>query len=193
MSRKSIWIGITSIVLIAILLDGYFFFLRKPVLYGAVFNPPIPAAEINATDMHGNAFRMSDQRGKVVMLYFGFVNCPHECPLTLAHLKQALGALGADARDITIVMISTDPQRDTPQAMLDYLGKFDDTFLGISGSAADLAKIYEAYQVVVLEGGETHSSFTYVIDRNGQLRLTFVPDSTPEDIAHDLKIILAEN
>ena len=54
-------------------------------------------------------------------------------------------------------------------------------------------KIYQDYKVVVLEGGETHSSFTYVIDRNGKLRLTFVPDSTPEDIAHDLKIILAEN
>lgn len=193
MSRKSSWFGIVSILLLTTLTVGYFLWLRKPVLYGAIFTPPIQAAEIDTTDMHGNTFRMSDQRGKVVMLYFGFVNCPMECPLTMAHLHQALGMLGSDARDVSVVMISTDPQRDTPQTLIDYLRKFDDSFLGISGNPADLAKIYEAYHVVVLEGGETHSSFTYVIDRNGQLRLTFVPDSTPEDIAHDLKIILAEN
>jgi protein SCO1 len=193
MSRKSIWFGIVSILLIAALTAGYFLWLRKPVLYGAVFDPPIPAAEITATDMYGNTFRMSDQRGKVVMLYFGYVNCPLECPLTMAHLSQVLDLLGTDARDVSVVMISTDPQRDTPQALAEFLGKFDASFLGITGDAAELTNIYQAYHVVVLDGGETHSSFTYVIDRNGQLRLTFVPDSTPEDIAHDLKIIMAED
>jgi protein SCO1/2 len=193
MSRKSIWIGTISILIIATLVVGYFFLLRKPVLYGAVFNPSIPAAEINITDMHGNVFHLSDLRGKVVLLYFGFVNCPRECPLTLAHLRQALDTLGPDAQDVRVVMISTDPQRDTSEALMEFLGRFDPSFLGISGSPAELMNIYEAYHVVVLEGGETHSSFTYVIDRNGHLRLTFVPDSTAEDIAHDLKIILAEN
>jgi len=193
MSRKSIWFGIVSITLIAVLLGGYFFLMRKPVLYGAVVNPPMPAAEINTIDMRGNTFRVSGLRGKVVMLYFGYVNCPTECPLTMAHLKQALDILGTNAQDVQVAMISTDPGRDTPQSMSEFLGKFDSTFLGITGKPDDLAKIYQEYGIVVLEGGETHSSFTYVIDRKGQLRLTFVPDSTPEDIAHDLKIILAEN
>ncbi|MEP7133687.1 MAG: SCO family protein [Chloroflexota bacterium] len=193
MSRKSIWLGIITIALIGVLTFGYFFVLRKPVLYGAVFDPPVAAAEINATNVRGDSFRMSDQGGKVVMLYFGYVNCPVECPLTMAHLKQALGMLGSSARDVQVTMITTDPGRDTPQALGDYLGNFSPTFIGISGDSNDLAKIYQDYGVVVLEGGETHSSFTYVIDRTGNLRLTFVPDSTPEDIAHDLKIILAEN
>ncbi len=193
MSRKFIWLGTISIALIAALAVAYFFILRKPVLYGAVFDPPISAAEINTIDAHGNAFRMSDLHGKLTLLYFGYLNCPLECPLTMAHLKQALDLLGSNARDIRVVMVSTDPQRDTPQAMNDFLGRFDPSFLGISGNPDDLMKIYRDYKVVVLEGGETHSSFTYVIDRHGKLRLTFVPDSTPEDIAHDLKIILAEN
>lgn len=193
MPRKFIWIGSISIIFISALTIGYFSLLQKPVMYGEVFDPPIPAVEINTTDARGNAFRTNDLRGKVTMLYFGYLNCPLECPLTMAHLKQALDLLGSSARDVQVVMVSTDPQRDTPQAMNDFLGRFDPSFLGISGSPDELAEIYQDYKVVVLEGGETHSSFTYVIDRNGKLRLTFVPDSTPEDIAHDLKIILAEN
>ena len=90
-------------------------------------------------------------------------------------------------------MISTDPLRDTPQAMRNFLGSFNSSFVGITGTPSVMEKIYQNYNIVVLEGGETHSSFTYVIDRTGTLRLTFVPDLTPEDIAHDLRILLAEN
>jgi protein SCO1 len=193
MSRKTTWIGITSIISITVLAVGYSFLLKKPVLYGASFDPPRQAARINTTDIYGNVFRTDDLHGKVVLLYFGYVNCPLECPLTMAHLKQALGSLGKDAKNVRVVMISTDPVRDTPKAMSEFLGRFDPSFIGISADPDELAKIYRDYSVVVLEGGETHSSFTYVIDRNGQLRLTFVPDSKAEDIAHDLKIILAEN
>lgn len=193
MSRRFIWIVTTSATLVAVLAVVYFFILRKPILYGAVIDPPVLVAEITTIDVRGDTFRLNDLRGKVALLYFGYLNCPLECPLTMAHLKQALNILGSGARDIQVVMVSTDPQRDTPQAMNDFLGRFDRSFLGISGKPEDLARIYQDYDIVVLEGGETHSSFTYVIDRNGRLRLTFVPDSTPEDIAHDLKIILAEN
>jgi protein SCO1/2 len=184
--------GIAAVVLIALLTVGYALFLRTPAFYGAAFDSPTLAAEIHAVDMHGNTFRLDDSRGKIVLLYFGYVNCPLECPLTMAHLKQALGSLGAQAQDVEVVMISTDPVRDTPEAMRAFLAHFDPSFIGISGSPDDLVKIYRDYHIVVLEGGETHSSFTYVIDRAGRLRLTFVPDSTPQDIAHDLKILLAE-
>jgi protein SCO1/2 len=91
-----------------------------------------------------------------------------------------------------VVLVSTDPARDTPQKLSDYLGAFDPTFIGLAGSVDGLAKIYQDYDIIVLEGGVTHSSFTYVINRSGNLRLTFLPDSAPEDIAHDLKIVLAE-
>ena len=193
MDRKTAWIGISAILLITLLTAGYALFLRKPAFYGAAFDSPRQAAEIQAVDMYGNAFRLSDSRGKIVLLYFGYVHCPLECPLTMAHLKQVLGSLGAEAQDVQVVMISTDPQRDTSEAMRGFLAHFDPSFIGISDGPDALAKIYRDYHIVVLEGGETHSSFTYVIDRSGKLRLTFVPDSTPEDIAHDLKIILAEN
>jgi protein SCO1 len=191
MQRKTLLFSLTALVLLVVVTGGLFF-LRKPAFRNEVIDPPLPATEINMLDDQGNAFRLSDQRGKVVLLYFGFVNCPDECPLTMAHVKQALGSLGNKAQEVQVVMVSTDPVRDTPQAMNDFLGAFNPAFIGIPGKSDDLAKIYQDYGVVVLDGGETHSSYTYVIDRKGNIRLTFVPDSAPEDIAHDLSIVLAE-
>jgi len=158
-----------------------------------VIDPPKPIPEIRATDVRGQEFRLDILRGKVVLVYFGYLNCPLECPLTMAHLKQALDLLGPDARRVQVVMVSTDPVRDTPQAMTAYLAGYNPSFLGITGTPSDLVEIYRNFGVVVLEGGETHSSFTYVIDPQGDLRLTFVPDSSPGDIAHDLRNLLAQD
>ena len=100
MSRKFILMGIISISCTAMLVVGYFFFAGKPAFYGLALQPPRQAAEIDVKDMNGNVFRTNDLRGKVLLLYFGYVNCPLECPLTMAHLKQALGLLGSDSQDV---------------------------------------------------------------------------------------------
>jgi protein SCO1/2 len=164
----------------------------KPALRGAIIDPPGAAPEINLTDHNGHPFRMSDQRGKVVLLSFGFVNCTDECPLTMAHLKIALEALGDGAQNVQVVMVSTDPARDTPAAMKGFLGNFSPAFIGLPGALDELTKVWTDYSVEVEDGGEAHSSFVYVIDRNGKARETFTPDSEPEDIAADLKVLLAE-
>ena len=143
-------------------------------------------------DQNGNPFQLSEMRGKVVLVFFGFTNCVDECPLTLAHIKQALGILGDSAKEVEVVLVSTDPVRDTPQVLQEYLKKFDPSYLGIPGTQDQLMTIWNEYGVTVLDGGETHSSFTYVIDKGGKLRLTFDPETTPEDIASDLKILLSE-
>jgi protein SCO1 len=165
----------------------------KPAFKGEVVKPLAVAPEINMTDQNGNPFQLSAIRGKVVLVFFGFTNCVDECPLTMAHIKLALESLGNDAKDVQVVLVSTDPVRDTPQALQDFLGKFDPSYTGIPGSMDELKKIWNDYGVVVLDGGETHSSFTYVIDKKGNLQLTFDPEATPEDIASDLKILLADN
>jgi protein SCO1/2 len=90
-------------------------------------------------------------------------------------------------------MVSTDPVRDTPEALGNFLGAFNPAFIGIPGTPEELAKIYKDYGVVVLEGGETHSSYTYVVDQKGNLRLTFSPDTQPDDISADLKILLTQD
>ena len=163
-----------------------------PAFKEEVVKPPEAAPEISMTDQNGHSFRLSDMKGKITLVLFGFTNCVDECPLTMAHIKQALEILGQDAKGIRVVLVSTDPVRDTSQALQDFLLKFDPAYLGIPGTVDQLQKVWNDYGVIVLDGGETHSSFTYVIDKKGDLRLRFDPETPPEDIASDLKILLAE-
>ncbi|RPJ27591.1 MAG: SCO family protein [Chloroflexi bacterium] len=163
-----------------------------PSFHGALAEPIAPAPEIDLVDQDGNMVRLSDWSGKVVLIFFGFTNCPDECPLTAAHIKQALETMGDGARNVQVVMVSTDPVRDTPQAIKEFLGKFNPNFVGIPGTVESLSRVWDDYGVMVLHGGETHSSFIYVVDQSGKLRLTFTPDTSPGEIASDLNVLLAE-
>lgn len=161
-------------------------------LKGAAVSSAIPAAEINLTDHNGQPFQLSNQRGKVVLVFFGFSNCVAECPATMAIIRQALETPGSLSKDVVVVMVSTDPDRDTPQSMKEFMGRFNPSFLGLLGTPDELAKTWQDYGVAVLDGGETHSSLTYVVDKKGDLRETFPPDTSSDDIASDLKVLLAE-
>ncbi len=189
MKQKTLLVECIALVLMFLTSCSVF----KPSFKGEVVNPPTPAPEISMLDQNGNPFHLSEMHGKVVLVFFGFTNCVDECPVTMAHIKLALEELGDSAKDVQVVLVSTDPVRDTPQALQDFLGKFDPSYLGVPGSVDELTKVWNDYGVVVLDGGETHSSFTYVIDKSGSLRLNFDPQTTPEDMASDLKILLAEN
>jgi protein SCO1/2 len=159
---------------------------------GDLVAPATTAPEINLADAKGNNFQLSSLHGKVVLIFFGFTNCVDECPLTMAKLKLTVDSLGDRAQDVVVAMVSTDPVRDTPQGMQDFLGKFNPDFVGLPGTTEQLSKIWSAYGVTVLDGGETHSSYIYAIDKSGKFRLTMDTDLTSEDIASDVKILLTE-
>jgi protein SCO1/2 len=191
MQRKFFPSRITTLaMLIVILLTSCGMF--KPSLKGAVITPPITAAEIQLTDHNGQPFQLSSFRGKVVLVFFGFSHCVNECPATMAIIRQALETVGDASKDVEVVMVSTDPATDTPESMKEFMGRFNPKFLGLLGTPDELAKSWKDYGVTVLDGGETHSSFTYVVDKKGELRETFVPDATPDNVASDLKVLLAE-
>lgn len=189
MQRKTLFVGV-SIFVGLLALTAFLYFTSKPSFRGAVITPPWSAPEINLTDHNGRPFKMSDQHGKVVLLYFGYVNCPDECPLTMAHLKLALESLGDRARDVQVIMVSTDPVRDTPQALKDFMEHFNPLFLGLTGTPGELQKVWKDYGVTVEAGGETHSTYLYVIDPAGNVRETFLPDTEPTDIAGDVGLFL---
>ena len=188
MQRKTIWIGV--IILAVLVVSIAVLSLREPSFRGAVITPPWTAPEIQLTDHNGKSFSLSGQRGKVVLLYFGYTNCPDECPLTMAHMKLALEGLGDRAKEVQVVMVSTDPERDTAQALKDFMDKFNPSFLGLTGTAEELQKAWKDYGVTVENGGETHSTFLYVIDPIGDIRETFLPDSEPSDISADAGLLL---
>lgn len=189
MNRRLLSIG-AGILGLLIILAVILYTTDKPSLKGSVITPPWPAPEIKLTDHNGHPFTMSSQRGKVVLVYFGYTNCPDECPLTMAHIKVALESLGDRAKDVQVVMVSTDPARDTPQALGDFMGHFGPSFLGLTGTTAELQSTWRSYGVTVEAGGETHSTYLYVIDPSGDVRETFLPDSEPNSIAADLDLLL---
>jgi protein SCO1/2 len=191
MERKFLWVWLGILALLLIAGAATLFVLRaEQHLRGSVIDPPITASDFALTGQSGQTVHLSDYRGKYVLLFFGYTNCTTECPATMAVLKLVRADLGSQAKDIQVLFISTDPARDTPQAVGAFLARFDPTFVGVTGSQADLAKVWSAYGVTVLDGGETHSTFVYLIDPQGNLRLTYPSVSSPDDIVADLKLLI---
>jgi protein SCO1 len=190
MNRKLVMIG-TAILGVLVLAAGVLVATRQPSFRGSVINPPAPAAEIKLTDSNGQPFSLNSQRGKIVLLYFGYTNCPDECPATMAKLKLTMGILGNPAQNVQVLMVTTDPTRDNPAQMKKWMTGFYPTFLGLTGTPDQLQQAYNAYGVTVEDGGETHSTYLYVIDAKGNLRLTFDgPSMDPQDVADDVQTLI---
>jgi len=189
MNRRLYFVGVGILVLL-ITVAAVVYTTSKPSFRGSVITPPWSAPDIKLTDHNGHPFMLSSQRGKVVLLFFGYTNCPDECPLTMAHLKLATESLGKRSQDVQVAMITTDPVRDTQQALKDFMAHFDPSFLGLTGSPGDLQRAWRDYGVSVEAGGESHSIFLYVIDPAGNVRETFLPDAEPNQIAADVGLLL---
>ncbi|MGQ0800315.1 MAG: SCO family protein [Pseudomarimonas sp.] len=168
-------------------------------LKAGVFSPPRLAPEFSLPGTGASELTLSTYRGKLVMLGFGFSHCPEVCPVTLAHLAQARKQLGADADQVQVVYITVDPERDTLERLRSYLTAFDSTFVGGTGSEAQLMAVRKEYGIAASKVRKAdgsvefaHSAFTYLIDRQGRLRALMPYGHTAEDFVHDLKILLSE-
>ena len=151
-------------------------------LYGNIFVPAKKAPSIELVDQNGRAFSLTDERGKVVALYFGFTHCSDVCPATLALLGKAVRASGVASRT-RIIFVSVDPKRDTPAALRAFIRRVGVTATGLSGTLAQLQPIWKAYGVSVEPHRSDigHSDYIYYIDPSGRLR---VLASTSESLAH---------
>jgi protein SCO1/2 len=172
----------------------------KAVLKSGVFEPPRAAPELALPTTGGKPFRLADYRGKVVILEFGYTNCPAVCPVTLATLAQARTQLGPLADRVQVVFVTVDPARDTAPHLADYLAHFDRGFIGLSGSAQQLGAVMAAYGITATRvplagtGGYAinHSSYLYFIDKRGMLRALMPFGRPAAEIAHDARVLLEE-
>ena len=187
MERKNMLFASAGLVII---LAGLYLLFKPSAYRGMELNPPVPAKPITLADSNGQTFQLTSQRGKVAVVFFGYTHCPDECPATMAKLKLALLDLGAQAQDVQVILVTTDPTRDSAQVLQEYVSVFNPAFLGLTGTQAELETVWNSYGVIVEDGGETHSELLYVIDRDGNLRLTLTADLEAPDIAHDLKTLL---
>jgi protein SCO1/2 len=162
------------------------------------FSPPRQAPDFSLRGSDGGELKLSRYRGKVVVLGFGFTSCPEVCPTTLAVLAQARKKLSASADEVQVVYVTVDPERDDAERMRNFLASFDPTFVGGTGTAGQLTAVRRDYGGVAekkpFAGGYTvaHSSFTYLIDRDGRLRALMPYGHTADDYAHDVKLLLNE-
>lgn len=172
----------------------------NPALKSGVFNPPRMAPEFSLPSSQGGQFTLAEQRGQPVVLSFGFSNCPQICPMTLATLADVKHQLGALADQVQVVFMTVDPERDSAEQLRTYLANFHPDFIGLTGAPEELAQVRAAYGITAQREDQAggyyevhHSSYIYLVDRQGQLR-SLVPFGTgPNDIVHDLKILLQEN
>ncbi len=152
--------------------------------------------QLELTDHSGKLRHLEDWRGKAVVVVFGFTHCPDVCPTTLADIAQALKVTGADAQRVQVLMVSVDPERDTPESLGKYVTAFDPSFIGLRGDLAATKKVASEFKIYFekRKTGETysvdHSAQLYVIDPQGRLRLLVRHDRIAQDLAPDLKAIL---
>lgn len=169
-----------------------------PALKAGVFEPAREAPAFALRGSDGAELSLARFRGKVVILEFGFTSCPDVCPTTLAALTAARRMLGADGEGLQVVYVTVDPERDDVERLRTYLAAFDPSFVGGTGSAAELEAVRKEYgiaatRVTTADGyAFSHSSYTYLIDRAGKLRALMPYGHTSEDYAHDARILLAE-
>jgi protein SCO1 len=174
--------------------------LAAPQLKAGVFEPALAAPPLALPATTGKPFSLADYRGKVVVLAFGYTHCQAVCPVTLAMLAQAQQLLGADAARTQVVFVSVDPERDSVAQLAGYLKGFDPRFVGIAGSAQQVAAVMQAYGVnaerhPIGKGGDyviAHSSSVYFIDRQGRLRALLPFGRPAADVAHDVRALLQE-
>jgi len=145
-------------------------------------------------DQNGAAFSDQDLKGKTFLVFFGFTHCPEVCPTTLFELSEIMRDLGRDADRTAALFISVDPERDTPEALKDYLASFDPHVRGLTGDAQALAAVAKAYRVyykkVPLEGGDytmDHTAIVYLMDKEGRFVSPFNMRRTAEAAAADLR------
>jgi protein SCO1/2 len=150
--------------------------------YGTPLLDPRPAADFRLTGSDGKAYTLKSFRGKAVLIFFGFVNCPDVCPTTLAELSKVYQALTpAEQGRVQVLMITADPERDTPAVLEKYVTFFDPRFLGLTGTPNQVAEVAKGYGVFyqksqiksAREYSVDHTASVFLVDPRGRLRLIY--------------------
>jgi protein SCO1/2 len=151
------------------------------------------------TDHTGKVRTLADFRGKVVVLFFGYTQCPDVCPTTMIEMASVLKELGPKADQVQVLFVTLDPERDTRELLASYVPAFDKRFIGLYGDAAATARVAKEFKVFYAKqpGGEPgsysidHTAGSYVFDRDGNIRLFLRHGQGTAPIVHDLKQLLS--
>ena len=170
-----------------------------PSFRGSVLDEPVDVPDWTLTDENGDPFRLSDQQGNVVLLFFGYTSCPDVCPTTLATWRKIHEALGDDAQRVRVVFVTVDPERDTSERLRMHANAFNPDFIGLTGTPEELDPVYKAFDVYYEKDTSSgsalgylvnHTATTFVLDPEGQWRLRETYGTEAQDIVHDIQQLL---
>jgi protein SCO1/2 len=171
---------------------------QKPAFQSIDITGAPYAQELTLPDIDGKARTLADFKGKVVIVFFGFAQCPDVCPATLAELSELRRRLGADGAKVQPVFVTVDPERDTPQVLREYVGGFGTDIVALRGTleqtqaAAKAFKVYFAKVPGKADGSYTvdHTAGSYVFDPKGRIRLFSRYGSGVDGLLADVKLLL---
>ncbi len=202
MNRKTLVASAISFSLIALLIIGVLTLSKPDRPRGTAYAEPYPpATDFELTRAGASVFNLNDYRGKLILLFFGYTSCPDVCPTTLAELNRSLGELDPeDVSQVQVLFVAVDPARDTPERVQEYVNHFNPAFIGLSGTEEELVPVWNAFGIFreIAESASAsgylvdHTARVTLIDRDGNLRISFPYGASVEDIVHDLKWILRE-
>jgi protein SCO1/2 len=153
---------------------------------------------LQLTDHTGKPRSLDDFKGKVVAVFFGYVQCPDVCPTTMTMLREVKEKLGADGAKLQVVFVTVDPERDTQEVLSAYVPAFDPTFVGLRGDLEATAQAAKEFKIFYAKSPGTtptsytvdHSSGIFVFDPQGRLRLFANPSIKVDDYVHDIRLLL---
>jgi len=157
------------------------------------------AKGFSLTDHTGKPRTLADFKGKVVVVFFGYTQCPDVCPTTMAEMASVMQKLGPLADQVQVLFITLDPERDTQQLLANYVPAFDKRFIGLRGTPEQTAKTAKEFKVFYSKvpgtspGSYTidHTAGSYVFDRDGRLRLFIRHGQGPDPVVHDIRQLLS--
>lgn len=194
--KRPFWLS-AGLVLLLVVGIGVFELTRPPVLHGTVIEPPKPMPDFTLQSVDGPV-SLSDFRGKVVILYFGYTSCPDVCPTTLASLRRAFDKLGEKSRQAQVLFVAVDWKKDKPERVASYLSAFHSRFIGLNGSEEQINAVTKNFGIFYQinlpdENGYytvDHTATVLVLDREGRLILTWPYGMTSDEMLEDLKVVL---
>lgn len=169
----------------------------KPSYNGAVIDPPVEMADFTL-EADSGPVSLSDFQGKYVALFFGFTHCQDVCPTTMADLNYAFSDLGDAADNLQVIFVSVDWMRDTPEVASEYAHVFNPSFLGLGGSKDEIDRVTSENGIYYLFGKPDaqgnyeveHTSSILVLDKSGNLILTWPQGTSAEQIKQDMETLV---
>lgn len=196
MKNSGFWFLLVLIAAVGIVFG---FVIERPYTFrGSVIDPAVPAPQFSLLSSQGGEYSLVSRTGKFVLIFFGYTYCPDVCPTTLYEMKEIKARLKDKAENIEFVFISVDPERDTQEQLTQYLASFDGSFFGLTGTTEQLEMVWKDYGVYrdIQETDNSlgylvdHTSRLYLINSQGELMMTYLYETTLDEIVSDLNYLI---